>query len=79
MTYSRWWARATFAILDVGACALGQLLQEECSLKTLLIDRTVDATQLCSVDIVGVLDLLHALLKLDALLAVGAFDGGWEA
>lgn len=78
ITYCRWWARAAVGVLDVGAGALGQLVQEECALEPELLDAASQAGQAQARGLVVLLDLVGAPLELEALPAVSLLDRGRE-
>ena len=75
-TNSRRRTGATIGVFDIGARALGKLLEEKSTLQTLLLDLPLQPRKTNACGIVGFLDFDHALLELHTLSTVCLLDGG---
>lgn len=77
--YCRRRAGAAVRVFDIGAGALGQLLEQERALKALFLDLALEACQTHTNGIVGLFHVGHALLQIHTFPAVGLLDGGRQA
>lgn len=64
MTYGGWWTGAAFGVLDIGARALRQLLQQKRALEAKLLDTASQADQSQAGGFIVLLNLVCAALQL---------------
>lgn len=69
------WTGAAVRVLDVCACALCELFEQESAFYPQLFNLALDAGEAKSGGVVGFFDLICAILELDAFSSIGFLNG----